>query len=296
VTRSARVSSERPGRHLSVVAAAPVSPAVRAVADYLNRAIDDVLAGDAALRDGDDPIGDIGLAMRRFRSTVRVFGEVFDRAAVDHIDGELRWFSGQLGVVRDCQVQRRRMVAALAALPDTLVLGSVASDIRNHLASVELPARARIDEALDSPRYLAMLAVLRWWRVEPILTLEPSTDDLAGMARTARRTADRRLATALEAADPTLLHSARKAAKRARYAAELLTAVDDTARRKAKRYKRIQRLLGDHRDSIVAAELLRRLGASIGSEAAHNGFTYGLLYEREQRAAADRLCALRKLV
>ena len=49
----------------------------------------------------------------------------------------------------------------------------------------------------------------------------------------------------------------------------------------------IQTLLGDHQDSIVAADFLREEGVRVGLRSGHNGFTYGLLYghERARRAA-----------
>ena len=46
-------------------------------------------------------------------------------------------------------------------------------------------------------------------------------------------------------------------------------------------------MLGEHQDSIVAAEFLRVEGIRVGLRSGHNGFTYGLLYGREltRRAA-----------
>ncbi|HYJ57424.1 MAG TPA: CHAD domain-containing protein [Mycobacterium sp.] len=60
----------------------------------------------------------------------------------------------------------------------------------------------------------------------------------------AYRKADRRLATALQSSDDALLHRARKAAKRARYAAELIkpTGKSESAKRKVRRYKRFSPL------------------------------------------------------
>jgi CHAD domain-containing protein len=46
----------------------------------------------------------------------------------------------------------------------------------------------------------------------------------------------------------------------------------------------VQELLGEHQDSTVARDLLRRLGAGN-----RNGFTFGILYGREEaRARAAR--------
>jgi CHAD domain-containing protein len=82
-----------------------------------------------------------------------------------------------------------------------------------------------------------------------------------------------------------MLHRARKAAKRARYAAELCEPADKRAKRIIKHYKRIQSLLGDHQDTVVASEALRKMGAAAGTTPGENGFTYGMLYAREQQIA-----------
>ncbi len=51
------------------------------------------------------------------------------------------------------------------------------------------------------------------------------------------------------------IHDARKAAKRARHAAEAArTALGGTARRQAARTKKLQELLGNHHDTVVTAE------------------------------------------
>src|SRR5581483_1600756 len=64
-----------------------------------------LLAGDLALRRGDETvIHKTRVASRRFRSTLRVFGTLLDRAAAARLDEELRWYAGLLGEVRDRQV------------------------------------------------------------------------------------------------------------------------------------------------------------------------------------------------
>jgi CHAD domain-containing protein len=192
-------------------------------------------------------------------------------------------------------VQCRRFEAALDRLPDELILGPVRSDIRNTLRSVEGPARARVTEAMDSARYLGMMAVLGRWQTEPPLDEGSDLDDLRKGVKKARRKADSRLVAAVSATDDVALHSARKAAKRARYAGELLSSVQPKARRKAKAHKKVQSALGDHQDTVVARDVLRRMAAGTGPAHGENGFTYGLLYAREQRIARESRSKARKL-
>jgi CHAD domain-containing protein len=271
------------------------SPAQRAVAEYLNAQIDGVVSGDMELRSGVDPIHDTRVAIRRVRSTLRVFAKLFDRAAAADLECELKWFAAVLGEVRDCQVQRKRFGAALDRLPDELVMGPVRSDIRSTLLGIEGPARSRVTDAMDSERHVAMMAVLRGWRTEPPLNGRFGVDELRKCFKKARRKADRRLVAALVGVDDAMMHSARKAAKRARYAGELCGAAHPPARRKVKAYKKVQRVLGDHQDTVVARDVLRRMAAGTAPSQGRNGFTYGLLYAGEQRIAAETRTKATKL-
>jgi CHAD domain-containing protein len=275
------------------------SPATRALMDYLNAQIDQIERGDAELRLGQDPIHDTRVAIRRLRSTLRVFAKALDTSEIGDMDGELRWFAGLLGDIRDCQVQEGRFNEALGGVPDELILGPVQSRIRNDLRAVELPARKRVAHAMESPRYQAIMAVLRRWRAEPPIDGVVTAGALGKSARRARRKADRRLAAALKSGDSendAMLHRARKAAKRARYAAELCKPLDRGAKRNIKHYKHIQTVLGDHQDTAVAADALRKMGLAAGTTPGENGFTYGMLYAREQQIARECRREVRLLV
>ena len=267
----------------------------RAVATYMTEQIDNIFDGDLGLRRGSDPIHDTRVAIRRLRSTVRVFGKLMD-SSVGHIDDELKWFAGLLGEVRDCQVQRRRFREALAQLPPELVLGPVANRINTDLQSDQLQARTVAAEAMNSQRYLDLLATLQHWRTGPPLIEPPSVKAVTKRAHRAERKADRRLAEAIEAGDDALLHRARKAAKRARYAAELRKPLDKRAKETAKHYKQFQRVLGDHQDGVVASATLIRLARAAGTTPGENGFAFGLLYAREQQAAEEARNRVRELI
>jgi inorganic triphosphatase YgiF len=114
LTRVAAVSSteDRP---------AHAGKAEEALARYMHAQIEQIFAGDVGLRRGQDPIHDTRVAIRRLRSTLRVFGTLLERSAIEGVEEELRWFATLIGAVRDCQVQRRRFTAALNELPAELV-------------------------------------------------------------------------------------------------------------------------------------------------------------------------------
>jgi CHAD domain-containing protein len=142
---------------------------------------------------------------------------------------------------------------------------------------------------MDSPRYLAIMTVLRNWRTNPPVNPATTKGQLIRKSRRAWRKADRRLTAALGGGDDAILHRARKAAKRARYATELLKPLGGAKQTKRirKHYKGIQSVLGDHQDTVVASAAVRRMALSAGTTAGENGFTYGLLFSREQQIAEE---------
>ncbi len=266
----------------------------RAVLDYLAEQHAAVLAGDLGLRTGtgDDVVHDTRVAVRRIRSTLRVYGALFDDDRVAAFDGDLNWYAHVLGDARDAEVQRARFAAAIDALAPEVVLGPVAARIDEHLLVHQVQAQSTLDATLSGRRYLALLRESAGWLSDPPFA-EPADKKARSLRKPARKAAKkavRRLAAGLERGDDELLHKARKAAKRARYAGELLglagvddmLASDDTLAA----WKDLQDVLGEHQDSVLASDLLRRLGAATAERPGENGFTYGVLYQREQDTAA----------
>lgn len=299
-SKLARALGSVPGRGAAVADLTARSAGSDAVTGYLAAQYHALGAGHVSLRRGLDPVHATRVATRRLRSTLRVFGELFDPATAAGLDTELGWYAGLLGQVRDRQVQRARFAAALDSLPPELTLGPVAAHIQAQLLSEQLHHHDQLMAALDTARYRQLMSTVAAWASGPPFT-PAAGDDPDGVARLVRkatrrtgRKTGRRLRAALATGEDVALHRARKAAKRARYAAELAAPVlgKKAARAAIKHHKRLQTVLGEHQDSVVAADLLRRLGAEAGTTAGHNGFTYGLLYAHEQAAArASRAAA-----
>jgi len=63
-------------------------------------------------------------------------------------------------------------------------------------------------------------------------------------------------------------------------------AAGQQARRFARQMKRVQTVLGDHHDAVLARQAARDLGIA-AYLAGENAFTYGLLYEHEFRQAGN---------
>ncbi len=72
--------------------------------------------------------------------------------------------------------------------------------------------------------------------------------------------------------------------------------MDKNAKQTAKHYKQFQRVLGDHQDGVVASGTLRRLARIAGTTPGENGFTFGLLFAREQQAAEAARQQVRELI
>lgn len=267
-----------------------------AVAHYARQQWRVILAGDIALRRGLDSVHKTRVAVRRFRSMLRVLGPVLDRDRTANFDAELSWYQGLLGEVRDRQVQRARLAERLAALPPEDVLGPVASHIEQSLLAEQVKHRQQLTQTLDSPRYLALLDHVAGWVTQPPVAADLDDRELQRFAGKAARKARTRLAAALEADDTALLHRARKSAKRARYATELAAPVTGKkSKRRIKRFKQAQDVLGEHQDSVVARQLLRRLGTEPRATSGQNAFTLGLLFALEQTATREARAEARRI-
>jgi len=268
----------------------PVGGAAGPVLAYLAEQRRVMVAGDLALRrDQAEVIHKTRVAARRLRSTLRTFQRLFEEDGAADLEAELRWYAGLLGEVRDRQVLRARLEGLLDELPEEMVLGPVRARIDTELGKEQTEHWKRLQSELVGQRYLALLDALAAWVSQP-----PTTDEadkpvtvLPKLAGRANRKVSRRLRRATASGNVELLHSARKAAKRARYAAELIEPVagKKKSQKLAARYERLQNLLGEHQDSLVSADVLRRLGAKAGTTRGENGFTFGILYERELHCA-----------
>ncbi|MEU7066390.1 CYTH and CHAD domain-containing protein [Streptomyces sp. NPDC046161] len=260
---------------------------------YLRQQREALLTHDPAVRrDLPDSVHQMRVATRRLRSALATYRSVLDRTATDPLRAELRWLAAELGVDRDQEVLRERLHTRLGELDVTLLLGPVRARLRIWDTVRRTESRLRALAALDSERYLALLDSLDALLADPPLRKAASRPAAKVLAKAVRRDHDR-LARKVERAlargagheRDLALHEARKAAKRARYAADAAApALGKPAERLAKATKKVQTLLGDHQDSVVAREALRGLAVQAAG-AGESAFTWGLLYGREETLA-----------
>ncbi|MGI5375384.1 CHAD domain-containing protein [Streptomyces sp. CA-251387] len=262
---------------------------------YLRAQRDAVVELDPAVRrDVYDSVHSMRVATRRMRSAFRSYGRVLDRTVTDPIGEELKWLAGELGVDRDQEVLTERLTAALDELPRTLLSGPVRTRLRTWSHARSGGSRRRLIGVLDGKRYLQLLETL-----DVLLTDPPLLQAAGGKPEKVIGKAVRKDFSAVSGLveqalvlgpghDRDLaLHEARKKAKRARYSAEsAVPALGGPAAGLVKSMKSLQNLLGDHQDSVMTREALREL-ARQAHGAGEPSFTYGLLYGREERCAAE---------
>ena len=245
--------------------------------DYIGRQVDRIAAEELRVRrDAPDAVHQMRIASRRLRSALTAHRNVLDRERTDPVASALRDLGRRLALARDAEVLRETVDAELAALPSELLLGPVRAEATRHFARVESEARAAVLAALDSPEHRALRDALDKLVKRP--PLNRSARRRAGKelrARSTVRRLRRAMSTALDEGGDAALHTARKAAKRLRYAQEVTGA-------HPRGLKKLQQALGRHQDVVVARPVLRELGA-----AAENGFSFGLLWGRtDDRAVA----------
>lgn len=251
---------------------------------YLSAQYAAVIAGDIGLRRGGDVVHPTRVATRRFRSVLRVCADLFDEPRAVALDAELKWYAQALGRLRDVQVLRAHLADAVDRMRDESLAQRVTIHLDGHLAMDEDIARSALDAVMDSRRYAALLDELRAWIEEiPVPSGRPEAA-VRTYLRSAERTLRRRMrAAGRRSSRDDTMHRARKAAKRARYIAELAApVVGKRADKQIARTKKLQDSFGTLQDAIVATEFLQRAARDAESEVA---FAIGLLWRVEDDEA-----------
>ena len=277
--------AERRGRRLR-----RSSPAGDVALAQIRAQVEQVRAQDGPVRlDVPGAVHAMRVATRRLRSALKTFGPLLHRDVTRPVRDELRWLARALGTARDAEVMRERILAAVDREGDRESRpGAVTDEAHGRLAEAYAAARRGLLVELDGDRYRALRAALdallddpplrkraarRAGPVLPRLVARADADVLAAMTA-AGRAEDR-------AEKHTRLHDARKAAKRARYAAEAVAPVlGKDARRLAAAMERLQDALGEHLDTANTRTRLHELAARTTAPSA--AFTYGRLHALEE--------------
>ncbi|MFE7722978.1 CHAD domain-containing protein [Nocardia rhizosphaerihabitans] len=264
----------------------------KAVVAALREDIDRLLAADPEVRaDADDSVHQMRVATRRLRSVLRSYRDLFDHHQATATVTELKWLADLLGVARDAEVRAARFEDLLAGH------GEVPAEVTEALVGASrnayTSAHANVLTELDGMRYRHLAEVLQAWRTDPPLAADLAHEKARRVFdKVVRR--DRKRLRKLVFAEPTatpadrveILHDIRKGAKRLRYSCEAAGEVlgADTTDL-GTRAKRLQTVLGDHRDAVESREAIRAAATATGADST----LYELLADAEEAAAGRSL-------
>lgn len=237
-----------------------IDDVTRAVFSHAHAGLLRSFARSATVLDA-DAIHDARVAARRARSDLRTLRPLLDRSVTEPVRAELRWIGSTLGRGRDLDVIGDLVRAAAREHRDPGVGGVIGELDRQRAAAI-----GEIQRALGGERDRHLLAELDRLTgrppirssVRPQQRIERAAPRLV---RSASRHLHRELRTVRGPDDEEALHEVRKAAKRVRYAIELLAPVLDRPTVALRDHAKIaQQRLGAHRDRIAASEWLYAVG------------------------------------
>lgn len=239
-----------------------------------------------------DPSGLVGgdahdgrVACRRLRSVLGTYQAAFARGTRGRVRAELRWLGLQLSPARDAEVVVARIEEGVAALgADT----ELARSYRERVVHARLVA---LEAGLDRVRVASLLASLEGVLLPAALSRRASGSPatvLVGSWRQAVEQVRSLVAAAQASGDEQDWHSVRKAAKAARYAAELLAGGLAEFGQVRDAWERVTEALGVMQDAVVTQLELR------SPELASLGASPDLLAELSRREADEQREALER--
>ncbi|KVS28598.1 CHAD domain-containing protein [Burkholderia cepacia] len=246
------------------------------------------LGNESGVLEYDDPefVHQMRVALRRLRTLMRFFPRFADRQWRDTLGVDMHWLAALLGTVRDWDV------FATESLPALIAADGGDGEWNGTLDAARaqcVAARGELRQALHSARYARL--TLGWLEWLGSLAL-PHAED--GDAPSLRRHATKRVrrlfgdlyaSPSLTSLDTAARHQVRIDAKRLRYALEFFASLASrrTRTETVKTLARVQSVLGEANDTIVALHHLEKLAAP----PYQLGFVRGYGAALEQRAARD---------
>ncbi|MFF5214720.1 CHAD domain-containing protein [Micromonospora sp. NPDC000442] len=281
----------------------PADPSAAAVVtEAVRREVARLLAHDPLVRlrapvgDDDTAVHQMRVACRRLRSDLKTFGPLVRPAWARPLRTELKWLADALGAARDAEVLRERLHRTAAADPVSPVDPAAVDRLDAVLADWQEEALTGVDEALRSPRYLALVDALVLAARSPRLTPRANTPARRVLPRLVARPWRRLAGTTKKPGGVAMLqpagpdeqwHTVRKQGKQARSAVTAVAPVlGADAAKLARALTKVQNLLGEHQDAAVAAETWRAV-AEARPDDHQLAVAAGRLLERE-RAAVRR--------
>jgi CHAD domain-containing protein len=222
-------------------------------------------------------------ACRRLRAALATYRPLLDRDRTDPVREELRWLARSLGPARDDEVVVARIDRLLRA--EASDVGSAHRALERHAVERAHHDQSVLGETLGSQRYAELRTALDELAADPPWTAEadrPAGKVLPALVRKEWKRLRRRHR---RGADP---HEVRKAAKRLRYAYELVEPVwGKEAKRPRQAASELTRVLGERQDTLVSREWLAALAG--GGTSGGAAFALGRVHALEERHEAELL-------
>jgi CHAD domain-containing protein len=237
-----------------------------------------LLRHDPGVRLGDDPenLHKHRVAARRARASLRATRKYVDPEWRRPLGAALRGLGEATGPVRDLDVLLAHVRDELERLDET---EQAAKDvILERLEEEWEQARRGLLEALDGRDYRFLLARLR---LPPRLAEGVESVPLESLALKEFRRLAKLVDRLGKRPDERAVHRLRIALKRARYAAELAAPKGGGRKRFLSDAHILQELLGEHQDSVVAEQRLRK--ATVDDVRTAAAFAAGRIAERQRR-------------
>jgi CHAD domain-containing protein len=241
----------------------PDQPASLAVRSALDASARRLTASSTSALEGDaEAVHQMRVAARRLRSDLRTFAPLLDPAWCAPIRAELKWLADILGALRDLDVLIARLETQTGRRAEAQAVECLLDGLRRKQAA----ARQALSAALASDRYERLTGLLVEAACAPRFSdraAEPSRRALPPLVAACWKKLAK-VGRKLRQTDPdAAFHEVRIRAKRLRYAAEAVaTALPERIGRQAAALARaaakVQTVLGEHQDAILACEAIQQ--------------------------------------
>ncbi|MBV1777626.1 CHAD domain-containing protein [Paeniglutamicibacter sp. ABSL32-1] len=259
----------RPGTSRSSAAGKTATVLSVAIA-YMDGQIAELGTQEPGVRSGSPgAVHDMRAATRRLRSALDIYGHLFETSRRRSLGHELKWLAKALGRSRDAEVVRERLDDRLAELPAKWRTEVLAESLERAFGDARDAGHRRVGKALKSRRYRRLLEDLGRFRDDPPTrepARRPAGTEVAASVNDQARIVDRSHRAMLRAKPghdrDVALHRLRKDTKRLLHAAESAAGIHPKrAAALARRSRRLQKILGNHQDSVMTRAFLESLAA-----------------------------------
>ncbi len=269
------------------------SSAAEVIRWSLAASVEMLLRCDAPLRMAMDAetVHKARVATRKLRSDLRTFMPLLREEWARELRAKLKWLAGEFGTVRDADVLlgRLRQRAAQLPEPDARIAESVIAIFARQCAA----ARRALAKMVREQRYVELLNELVDAAADPRLerlASEQAVDALPALVEKPWRKLCKAVEELGDAPADASLHRVRIKAKRCRYAAEAVVPIGGkSVTRFARRVQRLQKVLGELHDAVVAEKRLHEIAGD-----REKVFAAGALAAMESIAAQKARSSWRK--